>query len=71
MKATGNPKSLARKMEVSERHVYRLIKDLKDMGFPVKYCSCRNSYTYEGEVKIRFEVLINNVETLKINRGEL
>jgi AraC-like DNA-binding protein len=34
MKATGPPKKLASRLNLSERHTYRLINELRDVGFP-------------------------------------
>lgn len=69
-KATGSPQQLANRLDISERQTYRLISSLKTMGFPVKYCHYRNSYTYEKEVKIRFEIFVDNSEAFKIQGGE-
>ncbi len=71
MKATGNPASLARRFNISERKVYRLISELKDMGFPIKYCKERQSYYYEGKVSLSFQLLINEDCFLKIKGGFL
>lgn len=68
-KATGTPKKLSQLLGVSERHVYRLINDLKVIGFPVKYNRVKDTYFYKGEVSIRFEILINENSILNIRGG--
>ena len=50
MKSTGPPKSLAEKVGISERKVYRTIKTMIAMGAPIKYCHHRLSYIYERDV---------------------
>lgn len=42
--ATGGPKELAKKLNVSERTVYRLIKELDNQGVSLKFCKIKNSY---------------------------
>lgn len=68
-KATGSPNQLAGKLEVSERQTYRLINELKNLGFPIDYCKGRRSYFYSGQVKINFEIIVNNDEALRIRGG--
>ena len=67
--ATGSPKELARRLELSERQIFRLIQQMKDIGFPIVYCKSQQCYYYDGEVKIRFEVLINKEKTIHIKGG--
>jgi len=56
LKATGCPREFAEKLGVSERKMYRLIRDLKEIGCPIVYDSYRGSYKYEieGCLKIKF-----------------
>jgi predicted DNA-binding transcriptional regulator YafY len=53
-KATGSPKQLAKKMEISERTLFRLIDCLRSLGAPVVYCKNRACYYYEEEGLINF-----------------
>ena len=50
-KATGTPTDLARKLNISERCVYKYITLMKDLGAPIKYAQHRNSYYYAEEGK--------------------
>jgi len=59
-KATGSPKILAKKFEISERHVYRLIEHMKEMGFPIKYSVIRSSYVYTSDVNFRLELVVDD-----------
>lgn len=47
--ATGTPKQLASKLDVSKATVYRIIALLKDMGVPIVYCRQNESYRYTDE----------------------
>jgi predicted transcriptional regulator len=51
-KATGTPRQLAQKMNLSERAVRQYVSTLKDLGCPIKFCRKRNSYYYECEGKV-------------------
>ncbi len=66
--STGTPKELARRISLSERQLYRLIEELKDMGLPVVYCREKHCYHYEEEVKVNMELHIGNVPLLRILR---
>lgn len=46
-KATGTPRELANRLEISERTWYRILEELKDTGLPVVYCKERQSYYFE------------------------
>lgn len=42
--ATGSPKELAKKLNVSERTLYRLVRELKNQGVLIEYCRKINTY---------------------------
>jgi predicted DNA-binding transcriptional regulator YafY len=54
LKATGNPKNLARKIGVSESALYEYINEMKEMNAPISYDKVRNSYCYTEKVKLEF-----------------
>jgi predicted DNA-binding transcriptional regulator YafY len=56
LKATGSPKILATKLDVSERTIYNLIDGLRELGATIEYCKHRQSYYYNGSFSIRFVV---------------
>lgn len=60
LKATGTPKCLARRLEISERSIHRLIEMMKSMGAPIYYSISRQSYCYEKEVEFRFGFYLND-----------
>ena len=51
-RATGTVKQLAKKLDVTEISVLKIIKEMKDMGCPIKYCRRRNCYYYTQEDKV-------------------
>lgn len=69
-KATGSPKYLSRKLNISERQVYRLVNELKTMGFPISYSKAKQTYFYEYEVKFFFEVRVGEDQLFKIKGGK-
>ncbi len=69
LKATGSPKDLAEKLEVSERSVYNFMEVMRCLGADIKYCSQRNSYCYESKFLFKF-VLCSEQNPEKIMGGE-
>ena len=55
-KATGPPKSFARKLDISVSTLYEYVAVLKDFGAPVSYSREKQSFVYEtaGEFIISF-----------------
>ncbi len=53
-KSTGKPKELAAKLSLSERSLYELINQMKDLGAPIIYSKSRDSYVYTSQVKFDF-----------------
>lgn len=59
--ATGSPSSLAKKLGVSIRSVFYYIKELKELGAPIKWNPGKESYIYDENMKFRliidFEII--------------
>ena len=51
---TGKPNELAAELNLSERHVYRLIGFMKNMGAEIIYCRYKQTYKYVNPVKFTF-----------------
>lgn len=68
-RATGNPFRLAKRLEVCERTVYRLISKLRDAGLPIAYDKGTETYYYEEPVHIRVDIQVNGDSLLRINGG--
>ncbi len=46
MKATGRPNQLAKRLQVSEATVFRIIDTMKELNAPIYYDLTRQSYLY-------------------------
>ncbi|MCG8329561.1 MAG: HTH domain-containing protein [Chitinophagales bacterium] len=68
-KATGSPEQLARRLNVSLRHTYRLINELKQMGFPIKYNRQRSTYEYSESIQWQMYLSIGAEKRLSIKGG--
>ncbi len=68
LKATGTPKELAKKLDITERTVYRIIKQLKEMGCPIYFDKARKSYCYEQQGNLIFKFISQNSNNKVINR---
>ncbi len=44
LKCTGAPADLALRFEISERHVKRIVKEIRDGGTDIRYSQSRRSY---------------------------
>ena len=53
LKATGRPKQLAKRLEVSEATVFRIIETMKEMNAPIYYDLSRQSYMYSETTKFK------------------
>lgn len=49
LKCTGAPADLALRFEISERHVKRIVKEMRDNGTHIWYSQSRRSYVTEEE----------------------
>ncbi len=67
LKATGTPKDLAKKLNTTERTVFRIIKQLKEMGCPIFYNKQRESYCYEekGKLIFKFEAKSTDIKPIE------
>ncbi len=56
-KATGNPSTFAKRLDISESTLYEYLSELKEKGAPIYYDKYRETYFYneEGRFKIFFE----------------
>lgn len=51
-KATGDTITLAKKLNLSRSQTLEHIKEMKEVGFPIKFCRCYNSYIYTKNGKL-------------------
>jgi len=52
LKQAGTPRKLAKKINVSERTALRMVKQLKDYGYPITYNRFRESYELNTATEI-------------------
>ena len=62
IEGTGDPKSLARRLDVSVRAIYKYVSCLKEMGAPIAYNRHRQTYYYTKRVDFlcKFEPITDN-----------
>lgn len=49
LRSTGRPVELAFRLEISERSVKRLVKEIRDSGTWIRFSKARGSYVTEQE----------------------
>jgi len=72
LRATGSPKEIAVKFNISESTVYRLIETIKELGAPVEYSLGYQSYFYSEKVNFLcgfFSRELSLSEYKKVNGG--
>lgn len=62
LKATGRPKNLAEKLEVSEATVFRMIETMKELNAPVYYDLARQSYAYSELTEFKCGFFLKSLE---------
>lgn len=55
-KATGNPKSLAKKLNLSRSQTMAFLHELKGHGFPIEYSRRLMSYYYSEEIHLSHQL---------------
>lgn len=73
-KSTGTPKELARKLDISERWLYKLLDELKmELDCPIQYDTYRQSYVYKqpGSILIGFQKKLSQEEKRQIGGGKM
>ncbi|MGX5689551.1 hypothetical protein [Arcticibacter tournemirensis] len=55
-KSTGALDELARRLEISERTLYEILSEMRDLGACIKYSRSRRTYYYykEGGLSLKF-----------------
>ncbi len=66
-RATGCPQCLCKKINISERSVFNLIEQMKNLGAPIAYDSSTKNYYYETPGEFTFKFLPD--EDLKTIEG--
>ena len=69
LKATGTPEQLGKRLELSRRQVYRIIDEMKALGFPIACCRSKKTFYYEKEVKFVFEICVLEEKEIQTTIG--
>lgn len=68
-KATGTPEIFGKKLGITGWQVKRIIRTLKEDGFPIAYCRNTENYYYTEAVSIFFQIKVGEVDVLTIKGG--
>jgi hypothetical protein len=55
---TGSPKDLAKRLHISERQVYLIMEQLRELDAPVRFCRHSKTYYYEDAYDLMINVSI-------------
>lgn len=71
LKATGSPKQLANRLQVSEATVFRTINAMKELGAPITYELSRQTYAYTQQTTFRCGFFLEELDgyTQEISSG--
>jgi|SRR5690606_39005295 len=67
--STGTPREFAVRLGISERKLYRILDELRDMGAVIVYNAERASYLYENEVDLSIRLTIREDSLKRIKGG--
>lgn len=73
-KSTGTPKELANKLDISERWLYKFLRELKEeFDCPIIYDHYKQSYVYEeqGSITLGFQKRLSEKEKRQISGGRI
>jgi len=68
-KSTGTPREFAARLGISERKLYRILDELRDLGAIITYNVERSSYLYSNEVRINIHLRIDQFDSNKTKGG--
>lgn len=61
-KSTGNQKNMAAKIGVSVSTLNEYLNEMKEMGFPIKYCHKTQTYYYEKNGRMVSNFFIEQID---------
>jgi len=68
-RATGTPEIFGKKLGITGWQMKRIIRSLKDDGFPIDYCKLSESYYYTEHVTVRIQFKVGELDLLNIKGG--
>lgn len=72
LKATGSPKSLAKRLAVSEATLFRIIDVMKELNAPIRYDLQEQRYYYETQTEFKCGFYVKELsfdESKQVNGG--
>jgi len=66
-KATGNLEVFAKKNNLSKRGLAKVLNEMKEIGFPIKYDKTTRCYGYTRDGKMAEKLFVENVQILSRN----
>jgi hypothetical protein len=57
LKATGCANEFASKLGISPSQLFQDLKEMKQLGAPIQYCSVRKSYVYESNGRLTIDFM--------------
>lgn len=63
-RATGNLETFAKKNRLGKRNLAYILKDMKEMGFPIKYDKNRGSYYYTQKGQLVQKLFVDDTQIL-------
>lgn len=57
LKATGNHRELANRLETSPRNIYNLLDILKQLGAKIEYSKKRRTFYYSNKINFSFSFI--------------
>lgn len=64
-KATGNAKEFSRKINISQSQLFAELKEMRELGAPIEYCTVTKSYFYSKDCRL----ILDFVESGRLIRG--
>ncbi|MES2109046.1 MAG: hypothetical protein V4577_09880 [Bacteroidota bacterium] len=63
-KATGNPQVFAQKNHLSKRGLAKVLNEMKEMGFPIRYDKTTQCYRYTKDGKMAGKLFVEDAQIL-------
>jgi DNA-binding Lrp family transcriptional regulator len=69
-KSSGGPKEFADRLGISERKLYRILDELRDLGAVIDFNADRSSYVYSNDVSIIINLRIDQFDKVSTKGGK-
>jgi CTP-dependent riboflavin kinase len=69
-KSTGPSREFAQRLGISERKLFRILAEMRDMGAVIKYNTDRATFFYMNEVRIDIQIRIDHNNAIRTKGGD-